>query len=106
MIQPKQLKWHIGYYPKFRLSYEKLEPEYRWRVKHVLNDLRFFPDPLSYAKIAQCPTLEVINNENYFALDVAKNGLGKREVKLLIFLDRSLHVIWPIFCRTEIKEKL
>lgn len=97
----KQPRWYIGFYPPFRESYKNLKPEHQWRIKHSLNNLRYLRDPVSYYASAQCPTLQIPNNKDYNLLNVSLDGNRTPRVEVLIKIDRTLHVIYPIFCREK-----
>ena len=96
MIRTKRPKWYIGHYPKFKKSYQSLSPESQWRIKHTINGIRLASDLVSYTKKAQCPTLPLPNRQDYYVLDTNSNGIGKKRTKLLIYVDKDFHIIWPI----------
>ena len=97
-MKRSRIKWDTSYYPPFQASYFKLNPHQRWFIDNQLNHIRFFKSVKHYVDHINCPHVPVQHNEDYYSLDIAKDGYGNFNVKLLLFEDKEQDIIWAIDC--------
>ncbi|MBS1267840.1 MAG: hypothetical protein MAG458_00553 [Nitrosopumilus sp.] len=92
--------WNVGRHSKdyvFRTRFQKLKPEYQWRVHHAINTvMRYSKDPLKTYKHEICKECK----DGLYLFGIADNGLGHKGVELMLFLDYKKKIILPIFCKT------
>lgn len=89
---------NFGHYPKFKESVADLTDLQIWQLSKHLITLYHSETMDEFKQKTQCPTLPLKHKENYYAIDLSKNGTGQSTIKLTIFLDEDNDLLWIIKC--------